>query len=801
MQGNKEIIPLLYELGKTLGSATSVDELVQFLTDALVKSLGCDNSSVWLLSRPQGTVTCGSATAPSKKELEGMEARLGEGLIGELMQDQRELWLADDDDPEKIIPRFSREFREKTRFMAFVPLRGREELLGAILLSHRSRFREDKRMRNMTFLKRLAVDAASAMEDAHNREQLAKRIRDLSTLSEVGTELNTSLELDKVLRSVVLNIMGHFIVEKVAILLLDDTRERLGPVESRGLPDEISNLDFSCEGELAQILMGTQRPVFCYELEDDAVSLEEREKLEELNAFVLLPVLCQDEFLGLITVGQKVTGEAYDESDVEFLSTIAKQTGIAAKNCMLFEAERKAAELSLLLEISKEITSTLDIDRVLHAFVNLSSQVINYDRAAVALLRGENLALSALSGQEKVDRKAQEVSALEELLSWMSGQGQSIYVTSLEGQIQAQNQETKDRLKEYFEKSQMKSFLAVPLVDEEGALGVLSMESESQSFLTESNLEVIEILSNQLTVAIRNAELYGKIPLAKVIHPIVEKKRAFFKIPRRKLGTIIAGATIILALLLLWRSELKITCPMEIWPQRTYTIAAEVEGILQEVLVRDGHVVQTGQQLAKLHNDHISSRLNQVKVWLATSRGNARNLFAANRISQYQTEQDEIKKLEAELTFLETQVQKTEMASPISGTILTPLLEEKVGEYLEKGDFFCEVALLDSMRAEIRFPAADIHLAEENQEIKLLLSAFPEKTFWGTVEKVSSSAGFGQDKNTFLVKGRIDNADGLLKPGMTGHARVYCGKRSLAYVVFRKPGRLVRELAWRLFGL
>ena len=749
MQGDKETIPFLYQLGKTLGLAASLDEICEFLAEALVKSLGCDNSSVWLFSRPLGEVTCVSAVGPVKQKLEGMEAKLGEGLMGELMRDRRELWLADDDDPERIIPRFSREFGEKAKFMAFVPLRGREELLGAILLSHRGSFREDKRMRNVNFLKRLAVDAASAAEHARNREQLAKRIRDLSTLSEVGTELNVSLDLEKVLGSIVLNVMGHFIVEQVAVLLLDDKQERLVPVESRGLPDETSNMDFSCEGELAQILMGTQRPIFCDELEDDTASLEEREKLEQLNAFVLLPVLCQDEFLGFITVGRKATGEAYDESDVEFLSTMAKQAGIALKNCMLFEAERKAAELSLLLEISKEITSTLDIDRVLHAFVNLSSQVINHDRAAVALLRGENSVLSAVSGQEKVDRKAKEVLALEELLSWMSEQDHSIYVTSLEGQIQAPNQETKDRLEEYFQRSQMNSFLAVPLADEEGALGVLGMESESPSFLTESNLEVIEILSNQLTVAIRNAELYNKIPLAKVIHPIVEKKRAFFKIPRRKLGTILAGAAIVLALLLLWRSELKITCPMEIWPQRTYTIAAEVEGIIKEVLVKDGQVVRAGQQLARLHNDYVSSRLNQVKVWLTTSRGNARNLFAANRISQYQTELDEIKKLEAELSLLETQVQKTGIVSPIWGTILTPLLEEKVGEYLEKGDFFCEVAILDSMRAEIKFPAADIHLADENQRIKLLLSAFPERTFWGTVEKVSSRASLEQDENTF----------------------------------------------------
>ncbi len=801
MPADNDMIPLLYELNRKLRSAESSDELLGHLAKALGNSFGCDTTSIWLLNRPQEIVTCVSATGPGKEKLQEMVVRLGEGVIGGLVQNQRELWLSSDDDPEGLIPKFGREFGQKINFLAFVPLRGREELFGAILLSHRTRFRDDQRTRNMNFLKRLAVDSALAAEDIYNRETLAKRTRDLRTLSEVGTELNASLDLDRVLTSVVLNIMGHFIVEQVAILLLDDKQERLVVVESRGLPEEISSLDFSCEGELAQVLMGTQQPIFCQELEEDVVSLEERERLEELGAFVLLPVLHQDEFVGFITVGHKATGEAYDESEVEFLSTIAKQAGIALKNAMLFEAERKANELSLLLEISKEITSTLDIDRVMHAFVNLSSQIIDYDRASVALLRGEDLVLSAVSGQEKVDRKATDMVALEGLLSWVTGGNRSIYVTSLEGQIQAENEETKDRLKEYFKTSQMKSFLAVPLVDEEGALGALSMESQSPSFLTESSLEVIEILSSQLTVAIRNAELYQKIPLAKVIRPIVAKKRAFFKIPRRKMGAVITGAVIIIAFLLLWRSELKVTCPMEIWPQRTYTVGAEVDGIVREILVREGDQVRAGQPLARLHNDHITARLNQVKVWLTTSRGNARNLFAANRIDQYQMEQNEIRKLQAELEMLETQQDKTEMVSPISGTVLTPLLEERVGEYLEKGDFFCEVAGLDSMRAEINFPAADIHLAGENQRIKLLISAFPEKTFWGTVERVSSRGNSGQENNAFLIRGSIENTERLLKPGMTGHARIYCGKRSLAYVVFRKPGRFLRQLAWRLFGL
>jgi GAF domain-containing protein len=801
MSPDKDIPALLYQVAKKLRSARSLSELLGYLVGILRDSFATDVVSIWSFSKAQEIATCAAYQGPSKEHFEGKKVKLGDGVVGEFLKNQREVWVTPEDDPENLIPRFSKEHGLRVSFLSCMPLRGQDELLGAVIISHRSRYKQDQQTKNMSFFRKLSEDSAQALEDIANREQLAKRIRDLSTLSEIGTELSASLDLEKVLNAIVLNIMGHFIVEQVAILLLDDRHERLVPVQSRGLPDEVSNLDFSTEDELASLLIQAQRPVFLELVEDSGVSSEEQKRLEELGAALLLPIFYQEEFLGFFSVGKKVTEETYDEADLEFLSTVASQAGIAIKNAMLFEAERKANELSLLLEISKEITGTLDLDRVMHAFVNLSSQVIDYDRASVALFRGENLRLSAVSGQEKVDRKAQDMKALEDLLTRVVKQKRSIYVTSLEGEIQAENEETKARLKEYFEISQKKSFLAVPLLDEEGNLGAASMESEAPNFLTESSLEVIEILSNQLTVAVRNAELYQKVPLAKIIHPIAAKKRAILRIPRKKLSTIAAVTALVLALLFFWRGEVKVTCPVEIWPEKTYTITAEVDGIIEDILVKEGENVRPGQVLAKLHNDYISSQVNHVKAWLESSRGNARSFFAASKTSQYQIERNQIEKLEAELSLLEAEQEKTRIVSPASATILTPVLHERVGELLEKGDFFCELADLTQMRAEIQFPESDIHLANKGQKVKLLISAFPEKTFWGFADRVSSSANFENDRAYFLMLVEMQNDDGLLRPGMTGHAKVYCGGKSLGYVIFRKPGRLLRQLAWRLFGL
>jgi len=802
MQKNtkKDTIYFLYEASLKFRSADSIAELYASIVSTLKDSLGVDLSSLWVLSKQEMVVTCVAAEGYAKEQFEKKKVELGQGLLGDWLESRREYWVNLANDPKNLTSKFSREWGVKISFLSFIPLFAREEFLGAVLIAHQDQYEEDKRARNKDFLKKIVDSAALAVEDLRNRERLGKRIRDLTTLSEVTTELSGSLDLEQVLNTLLLNILGHFLVENIAILLPDEKKELLRPVESHDLPEEILNIDFSCQGELINAMCQIGGPLFRSGLDDFSVSLEEIQRLEKLKASLLVPMFVQNELLGLITLGDKLTKEPYDENEIEFLSTIAGHAGIAVKNAMLFQAETKASELSLLLEISKEITGTLDLDRILQAFVNLSSQVIDYDRATVALYQKDSLRISAVSGQETVDRKAQDISTLKEVLSWIAKGKNPVYVTSLEGEIQAENEDTKRRVAEYFEVSQKKSLLAVPLVDDEGILGVASMESEAPNFLTESSLEVVEILSNQLTVAIRNAELYQQIPLKKVIQPIFEKKRAIFKMPRRRITTIAAFVALVLAFSLLWRSELKVSCPVEIWPEQTYTITAEVEGIIQGISAGEGDLVQPGQLLATLYNEEINSSLNEIQAQLQTRHGNARNLFAANQINQYQIERNQISKLEAELSLLKTLQEKTQIVSPISGTILTPRLEERIGEFLEKGDALCEVADLEQLRAEIQFPGKEIDFVKEDQKIRLLVSAFPENTFWGTVEKVSSRADLDQEKKSFLVLGKVDNVHGVLRPGMTGQVKVYCGKKSLAFVILRKPVNLFRELVWKVFG-
>jgi len=65
----------------------------------------------------------------------------------------------------------------------------------------------------------------------------------------------------------------------------------------------------------------------------------------------------------------------------------------------------------------------------------------------------------------------------------------------------------------------MHAFYAVPLLDDAGRIGILSFESRDPDFLTDAHVEMIRVLASQVTVALRNAELYKEVPFIGVIEP------------------------------------------------------------------------------------------------------------------------------------------------------------------------------------------------------------------------------------------------------------------------------------------
>jgi putative peptide zinc metalloprotease protein len=183
---------------------------------------------------------------------------------------------------------------------------------------------------------------------------------------------------------------------------------------------------------------------------------------------------------------------------------------------------------------------------------------------------------------------------------------------------------------------------------------------------------------------------------------------------------------------------------------------------------------------------------------LAEERGRLRVLTAGSRPEAIAAMREEIARAEAERLHLVEQVRDVWITAPHGGIVTTPKVHERVGQYVKAGDLVAEVHALETVTAEIEVSERDIGEVAVGQRGVVRLRAYPSRTFEGRVTAVAPAAVELPDTRGRFVMVTIElpNAGGLLKPQLTGHARIYCGERRALDVLTRRFRRFFRVEFW-----
>jgi len=515
-----------------------------------------------------------------------------------------------------------------------------------------------------------------------------------------------------------------------------------------------------------------------------------------IDSLICTPVKYEKQWLGVLEVVNKRGGGKFAESDVDLLVEIAAQAANSIRNAQRHEAERKVKELQALLNTSREIISSLDLDRVLAVVVNQVATIIPFDVCAIALVSKSEYDIAAIAGEVEVNQKDPKVKQLNEIMDWAGQSGAEVYISERNGEVDSTRPETVAKFKQHFESSGMNSFYALPLVDEEGPLGLLALESKTPAFLSDAHIELLKIFASQATVAIRNAQLYRQVPLIGALQPLAARKRAFEAMPKFKRIALVGGIVAVLLILILVPLNLKVSGSAYAMPTRTATVDAEVDGIVDQINFREGDLIPAGAIVAVLRGDEHLLNLNQAKARYDILSREVTRSQAASGAAAAQIERVKLDQAQREVGLYQTKLEQTQIRAPMSGVIVTPRLEEKRGRFIKRGEAFCEEANVDPIVVEIAVSESDIGLVKIGQEIWLKANAFPERKFVGKVTRISPQASLEQDERVFIVRGEIENSDQALRTGMLGRAKILTGSHSVGYVLFRDPARWLRKKVW-----
>ncbi len=171
-------------------------------------------------------------------------------------------------------------------------------------------------------------------------------------------------------------------------------------------------------------------------------------------------------------------------------------------------------------------------------------------------------------------------------------------------------------------------------------------------------------------------------------------------------------------------------------------------------------------------------------------------LLAGSRKEAIEGSEAEVQKLQEKFRILEQQLDHLRIKSTISGVVTTPHLKNRLGEYIKKGDNFCEIVNLDMMVLEMPVPEKEIADVQVGYPITLKVRGYPNLAFQGKVTSISPVAVENGAERKVLVQSQINNDNGLLKAGMTGVGKILCGKRMIAHLLTRRTIRWLRTEFW-----
>jgi len=322
----------------------------------------------------------------------------------------------------------------------------------------------------------------------------------LATLTQIGEEVNASLDLDEVLARTAALIKRHIDYEIFGVLLVDENTQTLKHRFSIGYSRELaSNLVIPMGQGITGTAAATGHAVRVSDVTKDPRYIN---AIDTVRSELAVPLMVQGKCVGVLDI-QSNHLNYFTKDQQSILTLLASRLAVAIENARLFERVRsQAATLLLLNEVSREMSSILDVEELLRRAGEQVKRVIDYQILSIMLYDEEQKVfrhrLDVKHGQ-RVQGKLR-VAASEGIVGAAATLKEPVLVpdVTVDPRYLLVNPETR-------------SELAVPMLHKGKILGVLDLESAQLNAFTQDHVQTLSILAANLAVSLENARLYEQV--------------------------------------------------------------------------------------------------------------------------------------------------------------------------------------------------------------------------------------------------------------------------------------------------
>lgn len=165
-----------------------------------------------------------------------------------------------------------------------------------------------------------------------------KKILDLKNLVRISGLINTEMNMSEMTQSLLYSCQGMMLVRSVTLFILKSIVSNVYAYgASVGFANESFSEEFTDEDPLVVALLEQKKTLWIRESVNAEIIQPSLLRLAALEPELIIPMLYKDKLSGFLVVGQKLTGDTFTSSEVDFMANMANLAAIAIENLRLFE--------------------------------------------------------------------------------------------------------------------------------------------------------------------------------------------------------------------------------------------------------------------------------------------------------------------------------------------------------------------------------------------------------------------------------------------------------------------------------
>jgi putative peptide zinc metalloprotease protein len=310
-------------------------------------------------------------------------------------------------------------------------------------------------------------------------------------------------------------------------------------------------------------------------------------------------------------------------------------------------------------------------------------------------------------------------------------------------------------------------------------------------------LTLLRLFRKQVRLFLRSVKLF-----------YLDKKE--WLMSRRARTFLLGCGAALLAFLAIPFSRRTLRTEIVLMPVREVHLEAPEDGIIREVLVREGDSVREGQIVALVESPAVTSAI----AGLTAQREGMEKEMSRRRADSdsrgvFESESRGTA-IAASLRSEENRRNRLAIRSPISGRLLTPRLQDLTGHFVRAASPIADVGDCRELKAEIPVSERLLTFLQPGSPVSVQLRARSARFLRGSIVSISPATLSAQHRadvgrevmrpserpERFVAIARFENADGDALPGMTGKAKVYMARASYLSRTWRLLSDWLQQIFW-----